>query len=305
MTKKNKHVALVMGGMSAEREVSLMSGKGIEKALRENGYQVTVIDLQRDIAEKLSAAKPDVVFNALHGTYGEDGCLQGLLEILGIPYTHSGILASALAMDKPTAKNVLQDRGILCPPGAVVSTVDIANGNIPFPKPYVIKPISEGSSVGVYIIKEGVNGPNMAEIKKYHSMLVEKYIPGRELSVAVTDEKPLGVVEIRPKNGFYDYTNKYSDGKTEHLMPAPVNDSVYKEAMDIAFKAHKMLGCRGVSRSDFRLDEADGNKLYLLEINTHPGMTPLSLVPEIASHVGISFNELIKYLVENARCDNK
>lgn len=304
--KQNKHVALVYGGLSAEREVSLVSGREIEKALIEMGYKVTAIDMGRDIAEKLAKAKPDVVFNALHGTYGEDGCLPGLLEIMQIPYTHSGVLASAIAMNKQRAKAVFADLGILTPKGKVMSTDDILAGKIDIPKPYVIKPIAEGSSVGVYIILEGYNydHPTAQELEKYDEMLVEQYIPGREITAAVTDDYLLSVTEIRPKEGFYDYRNKYTNGMTEHIVPAPVDKKIYDEALAITAKVHKAFGCRGVSRTDFKYNEEGDGKLYLLEVNTHPGMTPLSLVPEMATYLGIGFKGIIEYLVENARCDN-
>jgi D-alanine-D-alanine ligase len=299
-----KHVALLLGGMSNEREVSLSSGKGVEAALKELGYKVTVIDVSRNVAEDLAKAKPDVAFNALHGTYGEDGSIQGLLEIMGIPYTHSGVMASAIAMDKQMTKYILQNVGMPCAIGKVVSKEDIAADNTGIPRPYVIKPVAEGSSVGIYIIKEGDNyTPSVAELARFKELMVEQYIPGKELSVAVTDDQPLGVIELRPKNGFYTYENKYTDGKTEHLMPAPIDKKIYQQAMELAHKAHKTLQCRGISRTDFRYDVDGDGKIYFLEINTHPGMTPLSLVPEIASHKGISFPELIEFLVERARCD--
>jgi D-alanine-D-alanine ligase len=299
-----KHVALLLGGLSNEREVSLSSGKGVEKALKELGYKVTTIDVGRDVAEVLAKTKPDVAFNALHGTYGEDGSIQGLLEIMRIPYTHSGVMASAIAMDKQMTKYIVQNVGIPCAIGQVVSKEDIAKDNIPIPRPFVIKPVAEGSSVGIYIIKEGDNYlPNLKELSRFKELLVEKYIPGKELSVAVTDDEPLGVIELRPKQGFYTYENKYTDGMTEHLMPAPIDKKIYDAAMQYAYKAHKTLQCRGISRSDFRYDEEGDGKLYFLETNTHPGMTPLSLVPEIAAHRGISFPELIKYLVEKAQCE--
>ena len=299
----SKHIALLMGGLSSERDVSLSSGKGIEKALNELGYKVTPIDVGRDIVQKLAEIKPDIAFNALHGTYGEDGCIQGLLEIMGIPYTHSGVMSSAIAMDKQQTKYIMQDIGIPCPQGSVISKEDIAAGNIPIPRPYVIKPVSEGSSVGIFIIQEGDKNPSLQDLSKFKEMLVEQYIPGRELSVATTDEKSLGVVEIRPKEGYYDYTNKYVGGKTDHFMPAPIDKDIYEQAMQYALKAHKTLKCSGISRTDFRYDESS-EKLYFLELNTHPGMTPLSLVPEIAAYSGISFNELVKHLVQGAKCQN-
>lgn len=302
---ESKHVAVLMGGMSSEREVSRVSGKGVTEALERLGYRVTAVDVDRDIASVLNELKPDVVFNALHGTYGEDGCIQGLLEILGIPYTHSGVAASAIAMDKQTTKELLQQHGILFPPGQVVSRREVLAGDV-LPRPYIVKPVDEGSSVGVILMEK--DGPKRVDEKmlpeKTKRFLVEKYIPGRELSVAVLDGKALGVIELRPKSGFYDYENKYSDGKTDHLMPAPVDEGIYKGAMKIAASAHNILGCRGVTRSDFRYDDQNSGKLYLLEINTHPGFTPLSLAPEIAKYTGIAFDELVKRLVETARCDH-
>ncbi|MCE3231779.1 MAG: D-alanine--D-alanine ligase [Rickettsiaceae bacterium] len=300
---KSKHIALLTGGLSSERDVSISSGKGVEKSLKELGHRVTVIDVGHDLAEVLSKTKPDLAFNALHGTYGEDGCVQGVLELLGIPYTHSGVMASAIAMDKQMTKYIVQNVGISCAEGKVISKEDIAIDNIPIKRPIVIKPVAEGSSVGIYILKEGDKTPSIEELAKFKDLIVEKYIPGKELSVAVTDNEPLGVIELRPKKGFYTYENKYTDGKTEHFMPAPIEKKVYNEAMELAHKAHKTLKCRGISRTDFRYDVDGDGKLYFLELNTHPGMTPLSLVPEIASHKGISYTGLVEYLVGKAQCD--
>jgi D-alanine-D-alanine ligase len=298
--KTTKHIAVLKGGLSAERDVSLVSGTACASALRELGYQVTEIDVQADIAEVLLRTKPDAVFNALHGRWGEDGCIQGLLELLKIPYTHSGVLASALAMDKPMAKKLFATAGLLCPKGIVVTREGMIKGD-PMPRPYVAKPANEGSSVGVKILFENDNFFFTAENWEYgDSVLVEEYIPGREVTVAVLNDKPLGVTEIRPKAGFYDYTNKYTDGKTEHLCPAPLPTDKYEEVMRMALAAHRVLGCRGLSRADFRYDEGKG-MFYLLEVNTQPGMTPLSLSPELAAHAGISFNNLVKMLVEEAR----
>jgi len=292
-----KHVAVLKGGWSAEREVSLNSGAACAKALRELGYKVTEIDVKPDIAEVLAKLKPDVAFNALHGTFGEDGCMQGVLEMLKIPYTHSGVLASALAMDKPMAKKIFAAAGLLCPKGKTLTREELLKGE-PMKRPYVVKPANEGSSVGVHIMQEGDNRPLIVDDGDY--WLVEEYIAGREITVAVLNDKPLGVTEIRPKSGFYDYTNKYTDGKTEHLCPAPLAKDRYEEVMQLALKAHQALGCRGLSRADFRYDE---KQFYLLEVNTQPGMTALSLSPEIAASVGISFNQLVKSLVDNARLD--
>jgi D-alanine-D-alanine ligase len=293
-----KHVAVLKGGWSAEREVSLVSGAACAKALRELGYDVTEIDLQPDIAAVLSRVKPDVVFNALHGRFGEDGCVQGLLELMNIPYTHSGVLASSVAMDKPMAKRVFEAAGLRCPKGMVVNRETMFKGD-PMPRPYVAKPANEGSSVGVKLVFENDGFFFTAENWQLgESVLVEQYISGREITVAVLNDRPLGVTEIRPKDGFYDYENKYTDGKTEHLCPAPLPPAKLEEVMQLAVTAHRALGCRGLSRSDFRYDEKE---FYLLEINTQPGMTPLSLSPEIAAHAGISFNSLVQMLVEDAR----
>ncbi len=300
-----KRVAVLMGGWSAEREVSLVSGHECSAALKTAGYGVTEIDVGRDIAEVLARAKPDVCFNALHGRGGEDGCIQGLLEILEIPYTHSGVLASALAMDKPAAKRQFAGAGILCADGKVVNRDEVLRGHV-MPPPYVVKPINEGSSVGVTIVTNGGVPRFHNEGWHYGEMvLVEKYIPGRELTVGVMGDRALAVTELRPHQGFYDYAAKYTAGRTDHLIPAPLPEKVYAEALRVARLAHDTLGCRGVSRADFRYDDAKGESggLYLLEVNTQPGMTKLSLVPEQAAHVGIEFPELVTWMVENARCD--
>jgi D-alanine-D-alanine ligase len=299
---KNKHVALLIGGMSAERDVSLMSGKGVEKALKELGYQVTTIDVGRDVAKKLEQAKPDVAFVCLHGSYGEDGCIQGLLEIMGIPYTHSGVMASSIAMNKLYTKYIGKDAGLLFANHQICTPEEIRDGKIIMPRPFVIKPISEGSSVATFVIKEGDDLPDYEDIKKYKKFLVEEFIIGKELSVAVIDSKPLGVIELKPKQGFYDYKNKYSAGTTDYVMPANIEKSLYDEAMESSYKLHKSLGCRGLTRSDVILSE--NGKLYFLEINTHPGFTEFSLAPKIAKYAGISYKELVEYLVENARCQN-
>ncbi|MEZ5691696.1 MAG: D-alanine--D-alanine ligase [Rickettsiales bacterium] len=289
-----KHIAVLKGGMSAEREVSLNSGAACARALRELGYEVTEIDVGRDLAKKLAEVKPDIVFNALHGRYGEDGCVQGLLEVMQVPYTHSGVLASAVAMDKPLAKIIMANAGLKVPAGKVVGADEILKGD-PLPCPYVVKPANEGSSVGVYIIREGDEIPDLTEGDNW---LVEEYIEGREITVAVLNGQALGTLEIRPKSGFYDYENKYTDGKTEHLCPAPLSDDETKIVMEMAVVAHNSLGCRGLTRSDFRYD---GKDFYILEINTQPGMTSLSLSPEIAAYSGISFSNLVGRLVEEAR----
>jgi D-alanine-D-alanine ligase len=294
-----QHIAVLKGGWSAEREVSLNSGAACAKAVRELGYKVTEVDVKPDVAEVLAKLKPDVAFNALHGTFGEDGGMQGVLEMLQIPYTHSGVLASAVAMDKPMAKTVFEAAGLRCPKGKTLTRAELLKGE-PMKRPYVVKPAAEGSSVGVHIMQEGDNRPLSQILSAGDYWLVEEYIPGREITVAVLNDKPLGVTEIRPKSGFYDYTNKYTDGKTEHLCPAPLPKEQYDEVMQLALAAHRALGCRGLSRADFRYDEKN---FYLLEVNTQPGMTALSLSPEIAAHAGIGFNQLVKSLVDNARLD--
>ena len=304
----SKRVAVLMGGWSAEREISLITGKAVAKALAEQGYAVDVVDAGHDVATALAALepRPDAVFNALHGRWGEDGNVQGVLNILGLPYTHSGLLASALAMDKVVAKRLFAAAGITCPEGIVVDLESVVAGRVMEP-PYVVKPINEGSSVGVHIVMGGDNYPGLdrAAWRFGDEVLVERYIPGRELTVAVMGDRPLGVTELRPHQGFYDYEAKYTDGKTAHLCPAPLPEKVSRLAMDAALAAHQALGCRGVSRADLRYDdtEDDPGRLYLLEINTQPGLTPLSLVPEQAAHAGIEFGDLVGWMVEDARCD--
>ena len=304
----SKRVALLMGGRSAEREVSLVSGKACALGLRQRGYDVEVIDVRDDLGALLAALdpKPDVVFNALHGRYGEDGRVQGLLDLLGLPYTHSGVLASALAMDKPLAKQVFGAVGLRCPEGKVMSIDLLAKGD-PMPRPFVVKPPAEGSSVGVRIVREGDNLPPLGSSgwQFGSDVLVEPYIPGRELTVAVMGGEALAVTELRPRTGFYDYEAKYTEGKTEHIVPAQIPHAVGEAAKNMAVTAHAALGCRGVTRCDFRYDDtaADPGALYLLELNTQPGMTPLSLVPEQAAHAGISFSALVAWMVEDARCD--
>jgi D-alanine-D-alanine ligase len=301
-----KRVAVLYGGWSSEREVSLVSGRDCAKALEESGYEVTSIDVEHDLTAFIAALDPapDVVFNALHGRHGEDGKIQGLLDILEIPYTHSGVLASALAMDKPMAKQLFAAAAIPCPDGRIVRREELANGPVIDP-PYVIKPVNEGSSVGVHIVREGDNRPPLDDWPFGETVLVENYIPGRELTVAVMGDRALGVTELRPNEGFYDYAAKYEEGRTTHLCPAPISDEIADLAMDYALRAHAALGCRGVSRSDFRYDDTGGEPgdLYMLEINTQPGMTPLSLVPEQAAYTGVSFSELVSWMVENAECD--
>ena len=299
------HVAVLMGGWSAEREVSLVSGAAVVEAMKSLDYQVSAVDVGRSIAGTLAELKPDVCFNALHGRFGEDGCIQGVLETMGIAYTHSGVLASALAMDKPAAKTIFEAAGIRCAEGAVVHRDQVLAGDIMDP-PYVIKPLNEGSSVGVLIVTDGANAKPF-EHEAWHygeEVLVERYIPGREIQVAVMGEQALGAIEIVPKKQFYDYEAKYSEGFAEHLMPAPINQGAYDDMLGLAKLAHDELGCRGVTRSDFRYDDTAGEpgEIYLLETNTQPGMTPLSLAPEIAAHAGIDFAGLVGWLVEDAGC---
>lgn len=306
-----KTVTVLMGGWSAEREVSLTSGRACAKALREKGYDVREVDVKRDLADLLSqlTPKPDVIFNALHGKGGEDGCIQGVLEMLDVPYTHSGPLASALAMDKQKAKDVLKPMGVRCPEGKIVHIDDIRQGVEPMPKPYVVKPNTEGSSVGVYIVRPGDNKPPLGLDKWAYGpwALVEEYIPGRELSVAVMggkdgETKALTVTEIKTHIDFYNYEAKYAAGGSTHVIPADINPDVFNEALRVAAFAHEKLGCSGVSRSDFRYNDNEPgvSGLYYLETNTQPGMTPTSLVPEQAAHIGLSFGDLVEWLVENA-----
>jgi len=304
-----KHVAVLLGGFSAEREVSLLSGQEVARSLAEAGYRVTTIDVQRDAAALVAALRPrpDVVFNALHGRFGEDGCVQGVLELIGVPYTHSGVLASALAMDKPTAKRMFAAAGLRCPEGIVIERADLARGDA-MARPYVVKPVNEGSSVGVRIVRPGDNLPPSevaAGPEHQGQVLVERFIPGRELTVTVMGDRALAVTELKPKSGFYDYQNKYTAGRTEHLVPAALPPAVYEAALEVAVTAHRSLGCRGVSRADLRYDDTEGEpgRMILLEINTQPGMTPTSLVPDIARHAGIDFPALVAWMVENAACD--
>ncbi|MCH8137400.1 MAG: D-alanine--D-alanine ligase [Proteobacteria bacterium] len=300
-----KHVAVLYGGWSSEREVSLVSGRNCAKTLEESGYEVTLIDVEHDLTALIAALDPapDVVFNALHGRHGEDGKIQALLDILEIPYTHSGALASALAMDKPMAKRLFAAAAIPCPDGRIVRREELANGPVIDP-PYVIKPPNEGSSVGVRIVLEGDNRPPLDDWPFGDLVLVESYIPGRELTVGVMGDRALGVTELRTHEGFYDYAAKYEEGRATHLCPAPIPDEIADLAMEYALKAHETLGCRGVSRADLRYDDTGGQPgdLYMLEINTQPGMTPLSLVPEVAAHAGIDFPQLVSWIVEDASC---
>lgn len=297
-------VTVLMGGISAERDVSLDSGKACAKALSEIGFDVTTLDAKDDFIEKLIKNKPDKVFNALHGRFGEDGSIQGLLEHLKIPYTHSGILSSAIAMDKLTSKKIFKEAKIRSPEYQVIKTVeDFQSSKIGYP--CVVKPNNEGSSVGVHIFNEPKKSDEdtiVTLLKKYNFLILEKYIPGREIQVAVMGSKALGGIEIVPTRSFYDYEAKYSaNAKTKHIIPVKINEADYKKILDIALQAHNILGCRGVTRSDFRYNETDKvNKIYILEVNTQPGMTSLSLVPEIGNYYGISFNELVKWIINDA-----
>ena len=303
---KALHVAVLMGGWSAEREVSMMSGAGIADALEGLGHQVTRIDMDRDVAAKISAAQPDVVFNALHGTPGEDGTVQGMLDLMGVRYTHSGLVTSVIAIDKQLTKQALVPHGIPMPGGRMVKTEELHQAD-PLPRPYVLKPVNEGSSVGVAIVtKEGNYGnPIAADARgpwqEFDELLAEPFIRGRELTTAVLAGEALGVTELKPKSGFYDYDAKYTDGLTEHVCPAEIPDEIADACKRIALEAHKLLGCKGTSRSDFRWDDSMGLEgLFLLEVNTQPGMTPLSLVPEQARHLGISYPELCQRIVDEA-----
>lgn len=306
----SKRVTVLMGGFSAEREVSLRSGAAAAKALGTAGYAVSSIDVKRDaraMIADIDASKPAVVFNALHGRFGEDGRVQGMLDIMGIPYTHSGMLASALAMDKPVAKRLFADAGIPVPEGRVVSRAEATAGDV-LPRPFVLKPINEGSSVGVHIVRAGDNANPMADSnwKFGEQILAERFIAGREITVAVMGDRALGVTEITSDRGFYDYTAKYADGGSRHLLPAPLPKKDYDEAMRLSVLAHQTLGCRGVTCADLRYDDTrpgEPGRFYLLEINTQPGMTNTSLVPELAAHAGIGFPELVTWMVENAQCD--
>ncbi|HTI86495.1 MAG TPA: D-alanine--D-alanine ligase [Alphaproteobacteria bacterium] len=304
MTTKRR-VAVLMGGWSAEREVSLVSGAAVARALSSLGHDVATIDVSRDMTALIArlTPRPDVAFNALHGRFGEDGCVQGVLEILEIPYTHSGVLASAMAMDKPTARRVFAQAGLRVAEGLVAHRDDILAGRVMAP-PYVVKPVNEGSSVGVRIVRE--NDPPFHESSWPYgeTVLVERYIPGREITVAVMGDRALGALEIRPKSGFYSYEAKYTEGKADHLMPAPLPQGRYEEVLEIGLTAHRVLGCRGVSRADLRFDDTKGGDghFYVLEVNTQPGMTPLSLVPEIAGYRGITFEKLVNWIVEDASC---
>ena len=300
-------VAVLQGGVSSEREVSLATGAQVVVALRQAGFEVTAIDVGADLGAviaALQAARPDAVFNALHGRFGEDGCIQGVLDWLGLPYTHSGLRASALAMDKAAAKAAFAAAGLPVAPSRIVSPEELEAAD-PLPRPFVVKPVNEGSSVGVEILRDGDNRrADVARNWKFdRRIMAEAYIPGRELTVAVMGDRPLDVTEIDTGHVLYDYDAKYADGGSRHTLPAPVHPAIREQAMEAALRAHQALGCRGVSRADFRYDDTAGEpgQLYILEVNTQPGMTRTSLVPEQAAHVGIGFPELCAWMVREAR----
>ncbi len=304
----SKTIGVLMGGWSAEREVSLVSGAACSKALQRAGYTVMPIDVQRDMGSLLARLlpHPDILFNALHGRFGEDGCVQGVLDILGIPYTHSGLLASSVAMNKPMAKRLFAQAGLHVAEEIICDQNTLMAGD-PMPRPFVVKPVNEGSSVGVHIVRDGDNEPLYNDISWPfgEQVMVERFIPGQELTVAVMgkgdDAKAMSVTEISTHRGFYDYDAKYVDGGSRHVVPAEIDKDLFEEAMQAAVTAHRTLECRGVTRADFRYD---GDKLYILEVNTQPGMTPTSLVPEQAQEIGMSFEELVSWMVENAECDS-
>ncbi|MGZ8997746.1 MAG: D-alanine--D-alanine ligase [Allosphingosinicella sp.] len=300
------HVAVLMGGWSAEREVSLVTGKGVAEALANRGHRVTSIDMDRNVAQRLAEVDPDVVFNALHGTPGEDGTVQGMMDLMGIKYTHSGVETSVIAIDKELTKLVLVPHGIRMPQGRIVASESLHEAD-PMSRPYVLKPVNEGSSVGVAIVTDQSNygNPIGCDVdgpwKKFDRLLAEPFIRGHELTVAVLEDEALAVTELKPTQGFYDYDSKYTDGLTQHVCPAQIPDMIRDSAMAMALKAHRLLGCKGASRSDFRWDDESGvDGLYLLEVNTQPGMTPLSLVPEQARVRGIDYAELVERIVRAA-----
>ena len=298
-----KHVAVLMGGWSAERDVSLRSGKACADALRRVGYRVSEIDVTRDIAAALTAAKPDVALNVLHGRPGEDGTLQGLLEILNIPYTHSGVMASAVAMRKDYAKTLFRAAGVPVADEILALRREAAKRHL-MPPPYVIKPVAEGSSVGVFIVTAAHPHPPQELFREDWSfgetVMIERYIPGQELTCAVIGDRALDVIEIVPATRFYDYEAKYAAGGSKHVLPAQLLPDVYQEVRRLALAAHNALGCRGVSRADFRYDDRGTGELVCLEVNTQPGMTETSLVPELAAYAGITFDELVRWMVEDA-----
>ena len=307
------HVAVLMGGWANERPVSLMSGEGVAKALEERGHRVTRIDMDRQVAARIAEAAPDVVFNALHGVPGEDGTVQGMMNLMGVPYTHSGLATSVIAIDKQLTKQALVPHGVPMPGGRIVRSADLFERD-PLPRPYVLKPVNEGSSVGVAIVTDGgnyghpivrdANGP----WQDFAELLAEPYIKGREMTSAVVDfedgPRALAVTELKPKSGFYDFDAKYTDGMTDHICPAEIPGNIRDLCLEIALKAHKLLGCRGTSRTDFRWDEEQGEDgLFVLETNTQPGMTMLSLVPEQARHAGMEYGELVETIIAAALRD--
>ena len=305
-TLAKQHVCVLMGGWANEREVSLMSGNGVADALEERGHRVTRIDMDRDVAARIAEAAPDVVFNALHGVPGEDGTVQGMLDLMGIAYTHSGLATSVIAIDKVLTKQALVPHGIPMPGGRIVKSEELFAGD-PLPRPYVLKPVNEGSSVGVAIVTDTSNHGNpiardvAGPWAEFEELLAEPYIRGRELTTAVLGNRALGVTELKPKNGWYDFDAKYTDGLTEHVCPAQIPDEIAEACKSLALEAHRILGCRGASRSDFRWDDERGvDGLFLLEVNTQPGMTPLSLVPEQGRHVGMDYDTLVQAIVDEA-----
>jgi len=306
MSLPKLHVAVLMGGWANERPVSLMSGEGVAKALEARGHRVTRIDMDREVALRLHETRPDVVFNALHGVPGEDGTVQGMMDLVGVPYTHSGLATSVIAIDKELTKHALVPHGIPMPGGRIVRSEELYQAD-PLARPYVLKPVNEGSSVGVAIVTaEGNYGnPIGRETKgpwqEFDQLLAEPYIRGRELTAAVLGDRALMVTELVPKSGFYDFDAKYTDGMTEHVCPAQIPETITRLCLEYALRAHQLLGCRGCSRSDFRWDDERGEDgLFLLETNTQPGMTPLSLVPEQARHCGIEYGELVEIIIEDA-----
>jgi len=304
---KDLHVVVLMGGWGSEREVSLTSGRGVAAALRERGWsKVTELDMDRNVAARLAELRPDVVFNALHGTPGEDGTVQGMMDLMGVRYTHRGLETSVIAIDKELTKMVLVPHGVRMPGGRVVTSQSLFQED-PIPRPFVVKPVNEGSSVGVAIVTDDGNygNPIGKDVEgpwlHFDELLAEPFIKGRELTVAVIGGEPLAVTELKPKAGFYDYDAKYTDGLTQHVCPAQIPYEIATAMMDMAARAHRLLGCKGASRSDFRWDDELGEAgIYLLEVNTQPGMTPLSLVPEQARHKGTSYGELVEGLIAEA-----
>ena len=300
------HILVLMGGWANERPVSLMSGKGVADALESAGHTVTRLDMDRDVAVRLAEIAPDVVFNALHGCPGEDGTVQGMMDLAGIAYTHSGLATSVIAIDKELTKQALVPHGIPMPEGKIVASESLYDAD-PLPRPYVLKPVNEGSSVGVAIVTDDSDYGNpirreaIGPWQEFDSLLAEPFIPGRELTTAVVGDRALTVTELKPKSGFYDFEAKYTDGKTDHICPADIPDDITEACLDMALRAHRLLGCKGTSRTDFRWDDRQGLAgLFVLETNTQPGMTPLSLVPEQARHVGMDYADLAEAIVADA-----